>query len=92
MSKSIMGTVLHVDLTESRLWEEHPDEAFYRKYGGGSAMGVYYLLKEMKPGTDPLSPGNILTIFTARSHRPGDIGSIPDHGERAFAADRCDRG
>lgn len=64
MSKSIMGTVLHVDLTESRLWEEHPDEAFYRKYGGGSAMGVYYLLKEMKPGTDPLSPGNILTIFT----------------------------
>ncbi len=64
MVKSIVGTVLHVDLTESRLWVEHPDESFYRKYGGGSAMGLYYILKEMKAGIDPLAPENILTIFT----------------------------
>ncbi len=63
MSKSIAGKVLHVDLTDSRLWVEQPEESFYRKYGGGSAMGLFYLLKELKPGTDPLSAGNILTVF-----------------------------
>jgi aldehyde:ferredoxin oxidoreductase len=65
MAMSIAGTVLHVDLTESKLWVEHPDESLYRKYGGGSAMGLHYILKEMTPGTDPLSPGNILTVFSA---------------------------
>lgn len=65
MAKSIAGTVLHVDLSESKLWVEHPDESLYRKYGGGSAMGLHYILKEMAPRTDPLSPGNILTVFSA---------------------------
>ena len=65
MVKCIAGTVLHVDLSESKLWVEHPDESLYRKYGGGSAMGLHYILKEMAPGTDPLSPGNILTVFSA---------------------------
>jgi len=65
MAKSIAGTVLHVDLSESKLWVEHPDESLYRKYGGGSAMALHYILKEMAPGTDPLSPGNILTVFSA---------------------------
>ncbi len=65
MVKSIAGTVLHVDLSESKLWVEHPDESLYRKYGGGSAMGLHYILKEMAPGTAPLSPGNILTVFSA---------------------------
>jgi aldehyde:ferredoxin oxidoreductase len=55
---------LHVDLSHGKLWVEHPADDFYRKYGGGSAMGLYYLLKEVPPGTDPLGPQAVLTFFT----------------------------
>jgi aldehyde:ferredoxin oxidoreductase len=64
MIQCVNGTVLHVDLTQQTTWVEHPPEAFYRKYGGGSAMGLYYLLKDMPPGADPLGPDNLLTLFT----------------------------
>jgi aldehyde:ferredoxin oxidoreductase len=63
MTQERNGRVLHVDLTAGRLEEERPSEAFYRKYFGGSAMGVYYILKGMKPGTDPFSPENVLTLM-----------------------------
>lgn len=35
----------------------------YRKYPGGSALGMYLLFKNMAPGIDPLSPENLL-IFS----------------------------
>jgi len=54
--------VLHVNLTTGELTVEQPDERFYRKYLGGSAMGLYYLLKLMPAGVEPLSPDNILTL------------------------------
>ncbi len=57
------GKILHVDLTHLKTWVETPPESFYRKYGGGSAMGLYYILKEMPKGVDPLSPENLLTLF-----------------------------
>ena len=57
------GKILHVDLTNLKTWVETPPESFYRKYGGGSAMGMYYILKEMPKGVDPLSPENLLTLF-----------------------------
>lgn len=62
-AKPFNGKILHVDLTNRKTWVESPSESFYRKYGGGSAMGVYYLLQEMPAGVDPLSPQNILTLF-----------------------------
>ena len=58
------GRILHVDLTHGSLEVETPPESFYRKYMGGSAMGLYYILKEMPKGVDPLSPENVLTLFT----------------------------
>ena len=64
MNGSINGTVLHVDLSTGKMWTEQPGPDFYRKYGGGSAMWIYYLLKEMPRGTEPLGPRNILTFFT----------------------------
>jgi aldehyde:ferredoxin oxidoreductase len=62
-SKCYHGKVLHVDLTKGKTWVENPPDEFYRKYGGGSAMGVYYLLKEAPPKVDPFSPENVLTMF-----------------------------
>jgi aldehyde:ferredoxin oxidoreductase len=56
------GKILHVNLTTGDLTVEEPEEKFYRKYMGGSAMGLYYLLKEMPAGADPLGPDNILAL------------------------------
>ena len=57
------GRILHVDLTAGKLEVEEPDESFYRKYMGGSAMGAYYLLKHTPAGTDPLGPDNTLCLM-----------------------------
>ena len=48
------GKILRVNLTEGALAEETPEEGIYRKYLGGSAMSLFFLLKEQKPGVDPL--------------------------------------
>src|SRR5512141_931252 len=57
------GKVLHVDLTHGQLRVETPAEDFYRKYWGGSAMGLYYLLKNTPAKADPLGPDNTLAFF-----------------------------
>ena len=59
------GKILHVDLTHGSIITETPPDSFYRKYMGGSAMGVYYILKEIPKGTDALAPENVLTIMTS---------------------------
>lgn len=57
------GKILHVNLTTHEIHEETPPESFYRKYLGGSAMGLYYILRETPAGVDPLAPENVLTLF-----------------------------
>ncbi len=54
--------ILHVDLTTGELEVEQPGEDFYRKYMGGSALGLYYLLRDTEPGIDPLGPENVLVL------------------------------
>jgi aldehyde:ferredoxin oxidoreductase len=56
------GKILHVDLSTQKIAVEEPDEAFYRKYMGGSALAMSYLLKEMPGGVDPLGPENVLVF------------------------------
>jgi aldehyde:ferredoxin oxidoreductase len=64
MPHGYVGKILHVDLTHGTSEvEEQPDE-FYRTYLGGSGMGLYYLLRGLAPGTEPLSPDNVL-VFAA---------------------------
>ncbi len=63
MSYGYHGKILHVDLTAGTLEVEEPEESFYRKYMGGSAMGAYYLVKHTPPGTDPLGPENTLSLM-----------------------------
>jgi aldehyde:ferredoxin oxidoreductase len=58
------GKILHVDLTNGQLTVEEPEEAFYRKYLGGSAMGMHYILRDMPKGADPVGPENVLTLMT----------------------------
>jgi len=65
------GNILHIDLSSKKHWIEHPLENFYRTYCGGRVLALYYMLKEMKPKTDPLSPDNLL-IFA-----PSVITSTP---------------
>jgi len=64
MPNGFHGKILHVDLTKGSVEIEEPNEAFYRKYLGGSAMGMHYILRDMPKGADPLGPENILTLMT----------------------------
>ena len=64
MPNGYNGKILHVDLTKGSLTVEEPKDAFYRKYLGGSAMGMHYILRDMPKGADALSPENVLTLFT----------------------------
>ena len=57
------GKILHVNLTTGQITIEQPSEEFYRTYWGGSAMGVYYLLKNTPPDADPLGPDNTLSFM-----------------------------
>lgn len=58
------GKILRVDLSKRETSVERPGEGFYRKYLGGRSFGLYYLLKEMSPGVDPLCPDNVLVFAT----------------------------
>jgi aldehyde:ferredoxin oxidoreductase len=58
------GTILGVDLGKQEINLEKLEEGFYRKYLGGRNFGLHYLMRETKPGVDPLSPGNVLVFAT----------------------------
>lgn len=63
MAYGYAGRILHVDLTHGTLTVENPEPEFYRTYMGGSAMGLYYLLRDLPAGADPLGAENILTLM-----------------------------
>src|SRR5713226_9633533 len=56
------GKILHVNLTYHTHHVETPPDSFYRLYAGGSALGLYYLLRELPPHVDALAPENILCL------------------------------
>lgn len=62
MSYGFCDRILKIDLTAGTLAVESPGEAFFRKYLGGSALALYYLLNEMPAGVDPLGPDNVLVL------------------------------
>ncbi|MDP2965326.1 MAG: aldehyde ferredoxin oxidoreductase family protein [Pelolinea sp.] len=63
MANGFHGKIIHVNLTTSDIQIEQPEDLFYRKYMGGSAMGTYYLLKNTPAGVDPLGPENTFCLF-----------------------------
>jgi len=68
------GKILRVNLSDNKIAIERPSEVFYRRYLGGWGFIAYFLLKEVPPGIDPLSPMNKL-IFA-----PGVITGAPIAG------------
>jgi aldehyde:ferredoxin oxidoreductase len=62
MVQGLANKILRVDLSKGETSVETPPEDFYRRYLGGAGFVAYYLLKELPPGTDPLSPENILVF------------------------------
>jgi aldehyde:ferredoxin oxidoreductase len=73
------GKILHIDLTSGALEVEAPEETFYRKYVGGSAMGAYHLLTNTPPGADPLGPENTLCAMI------GPVTGAPVSGQSRLA-------
>ena len=80
MPQSYNGKILHVDLTDQRVWTEEPDEVIYRKYLGGGALATHFLLRDLQPGIDPLGPENLLIFMTSV------INGLPLSGANRYSA------
>ncbi|MEZ4726615.1 MAG: aldehyde ferredoxin oxidoreductase N-terminal domain-containing protein [Caldilineaceae bacterium] len=80
MAQSYNGKVLHVDLTASRHWTEELSELIYRRYLGGGALATYFMLRDLKPGIDPLGPENELILMTSV------INGLPLSGANRYTA------
>ena len=57
------GRLLEVDLSSGKIAARTVDEAVYQNYLGGIGLGAYLLFSELKPGTDALSPDNLLCFL-----------------------------
>jgi aldehyde:ferredoxin oxidoreductase len=64
MAYGYCGKILRVDLTDRKIEVEEKEDSFYRTFLGGRGIGYQYLLKEVPPRIDPLSPQNILVLAT----------------------------
>ncbi|MCW5880375.1 MAG: aldehyde ferredoxin oxidoreductase family protein [Anaerolineae bacterium] len=62
MAFGTTGRILWVDLTQGTTYVETLDEATYRLYPGGKALGAYLLLRHLPANVDPLGPDNILVL------------------------------
>ncbi|MDO8635591.1 MAG: aldehyde ferredoxin oxidoreductase family protein, partial [Dehalococcoidia bacterium] len=72
------GKILRVDLTLGAVTTEQPGDDFYRMYFGGSGFVAYFLLKEVKPGTDAFSPDNRL-VFASGPITGSPVGGCGRH-------------
>ena len=64
MKGGYCGKILVVDLSEGKIEELKPSEQTYRKFIGGTGLGVRFLYEKMKPGSDPLGNENMLGFVT----------------------------
>ncbi|HUU89403.1 MAG TPA: aldehyde ferredoxin oxidoreductase N-terminal domain-containing protein, partial [Candidatus Glassbacteria bacterium] len=64
MSFGFNNKILRINLENQKIQQEKKDERFYRKYFGGRGLISYFLLRELEPNINPLSPKNKL-IFSS---------------------------
>jgi aldehyde:ferredoxin oxidoreductase len=62
--KGIWGRLLEVDLTSGKTKDVPVSEDLFVKYLGGRGLGVRLLFDMLPPGTDPLSPDNVMLFMT----------------------------
>ncbi len=56
---------LYIDLSSKTISSKEPEETFLRSFPGGRGWALPYLLQNLEPGTDALSPDNILAVTTS---------------------------
>ena len=64
MRFAIAGKILHVDLSQEKIWTEPVPEEWIRKFVGSRGINAKILWDTLKPGIDPLSPENTLIFGT----------------------------
>jgi aldehyde:ferredoxin oxidoreductase len=64
MAGGYMGKILWVNLATGKTKDEKLDEKLCHDFIGGYGIGAKILYDHMKPGVDPLGPGNILGFMT----------------------------
>jgi len=64
MKGGYCGKILLIDLSERKIEELKPSEQTYRRFIGGTGLGVRFLYEKMKAGSDPLGNENILGFVT----------------------------
>ncbi|UCH57008.1 MAG: aldehyde ferredoxin oxidoreductase family protein [Candidatus Bathyarchaeota archaeon] len=76
------GRLLRVDMSKGKTAVQEYHEDLARRFVGGRGFAVKLLWDELKPGTDPLSPENILVFATGplTGHR------LPNSGKMVVAA------
>jgi aldehyde:ferredoxin oxidoreductase len=60
MLYSYNGWLLLVDMTTGQIEKQPLNEEYARQYIGGRGLGARYLYDLLRPGVDPLSPGNVI--------------------------------
>jgi aldehyde:ferredoxin oxidoreductase len=63
--KGMTGKIARVDLSSGTVTVIEPEEEIYKKFLGGSSLGLYYLFKEgiVDPNVDPLGPDNMIQFM-----------------------------
>src|SRR5919198_5673352 len=61
----LTAKLLHLDLSARQSRVEEVPENILRRHLGGGAMAAWLLLRELKPGVDPLGPDNVLVFMTS---------------------------
>lgn len=56
------ANILKIDLNKAEIKTERLSGEIYRLYPGGSALGLYLAMQDIKPGIDPLSAENTLVF------------------------------
>jgi len=76
------GKTLHIDLAARTSRAEEFDETFARKYLGGNGFCARLLWDLLRPGTDPLSPENVIAFAVG----PYTDSAVPSASRACIAA------